>query len=227
MDRTRLSLIVAALTLLSAVTVAGEPWKNEPNNAGYAQPQRFQQGGPPPWAPAHGYRGKNKSRHRHHGHASYEADRGHRERALAGTFGILSGTCNREAIGAVLGGVVGGAAGSRVGKGDGKTAATVAGTVIGVIVGGRIGRAMDERDEQCTGQVLERAGDSQAVAWWNPDTATRYRITPLNTYRSEGRYCRDYRVIKATPDRSSDQTSGTACRNDDGTWQTLHRIGRR
>jgi surface antigen len=227
MHPVRLSLIVAAV-LLFAGTVGANPWRNEPGRASYDQPEGFRQGGPPPWAPAHGYRAKHKQKHRNRSH-TYKSEEqfDHDDRDLAEAFGILNGTCNRQAIGAVIGGVVGGVAGSKVGRGDGRTAATVAGTVIGVIVGGRVGRAMDEGDEQCTGQVLERAPDWQAVAWWNPDTATRYRTTPTKTYRSDGRYCRDYRIIKATPNRESEQTSGSACRNQDGTWQTLHRVGRR
>lgn len=227
MHPTRLSPFFAVV-LVFAGTVGADPWKDESGYTRYEAPKGFQHGGPPPWAPAHGYRAKHKSKHRHRGHApEYEEEFDDHEHDLAEAFGILSGTCNREAIGAVIGGVVGGVAGSRVGKGDGKTAATIAGTVIGVIVGGRVGRAMDEGDEQCTGQVLELAADWQAVAWWNPGTATRYRVTPTKTYRADGRYCRDYQVIRATPDRGSDQTSGTACRNQDGTWQMLRRVGRR
>ena len=65
-------------------------------------------GGPPPWAPAHGYRAKYPD--------------------------IGTGTCNRgltdsQLVGGALGAAIGGLLGSKVGKGDGKLAATAAGTL--------------------------------------------------------------------------------------------------
>lgn len=60
-------------------------------------------GGPPPWAPAHGYRRKQ----------------GLAETSYVPPFDINIGTCNRELVGSVLGGAVGGVLGSNVGKGSG------------------------------------------------------------------------------------------------------------
>ncbi len=53
-------------------------------------------GGPPPWAPAHGYRRKMGT-------------------AYASPYGIGLGRCNRKEISGVLGGVAGGSIGSRIG----------------------------------------------------------------------------------------------------------------
>ena len=64
-------------------------------------------GGPPPWAPAHGYRAK-------HG---YDEGKRKRERVAAvPDFGIERGFCNRELIGGILGGIAGGELGSQVGR---------------------------------------------------------------------------------------------------------------
>ncbi len=172
---------------------------------------------PPPWAPAHGYRsqhggkakGKDKHTYRHEGAARYEST----GRAL----GIPEGTCHRELLGGLLGGAVGGVLGSRVGKGDGQLAATAAGAVAGYIIGAAIGRSMDQVDEACVGQALERAQDRRTVAWVDPDRGARYELTPTRTFQRRGRYCRDF-VMDALVDGARREVTGTACRNDDGSW---------
>ena len=90
-------------------------------------------GDPPPWAPAHGWRKKHDPNY-----AGYEGAR------WPSDYGILHGSCNREAIGAVLGGAVGGVVGSRVGQGETRAVATVLGAVIGAVIGAQIGKSMDE-----------------------------------------------------------------------------------
>ncbi len=72
--------------------------------------------GPPAWAPAWGYRGKQKVRYKHAG-IVYEAA----PADLVRVPEIGLGRCNRDIIGAILGGAVGAAAGSQIGKGDGRT----------------------------------------------------------------------------------------------------------
>ena len=164
---------------------------------------------PPPWAPAHGYRAK----HRHYD------DEGERYPA---TGYIVNGSCNRAALGTVLGGVVGGAVGAQVGKGSGRDTATVIGAIVGAVVGGSIGRSMDETDRYCTGQTLEYAQDRHPVAWRNPDTGGSYVVTPTRTYQRGERYCREY-TTKATVAGRTQQVYGTACRQDDGSWQIVTR----
>lgn len=175
---------------------------------------------PPPWAPAWGYRAKGKNKQKHKDKARYErydeTEYVHRTR----DYGIYHNTCDRETIGALIGGAVGGLAGSQIGKGDGQIAAAVAGTIIGVIVGREIGRSMDQIDQTCTGQVLERAETRQTVTWRNPDSGARYSVTPTNTYESSGRYCREY-VTEAVINGRTERITGTACREPDGTWRKV------
>jgi surface antigen len=179
---------------------------------------------PPPWAPAHGYRAKdggkskhkNKRKHerRHSGDAyDHEVYRAHGD-----AIGIPEGACHREVVGGLVGGAVGGVLGSRIGKGDGQLAATAAGSVIGYIVGSAIGRSMDELDQACVGQALERAYDQRTVAWTDSDT--RYELTPTRTFERSGRYCRDYEV-RALVEGRPQQVTGTACRNPDGSWSRV------
>ena len=68
-----------------------EEYKCEGGGARYAE-------GPPPWAPAHGWRRKHAQ--------DYEAG------YVIPDLGIELGRCNRDVIGAVIGGAAGGAIGS-------------------------------------------------------------------------------------------------------------------
>lgn len=167
-------------------------------------------GGPPPWAPAHGYRRKH---------------RGSKEYVEKGNYlipyGIDRGTCNREEIGAILGGVAGGALGAHVSKGDDRLAGTIIGTIAGAVIGGYIGRRLDKADETCMGQVFEHAPTGRQVRWTNPDTGARYEVTPKRTYRrNDGRYCREY-TADATIGRRDRTVTGVACRRSDGTWEIV------
>jgi surface antigen len=123
-------------------------------------------------------------------------------------------------LGAVLGGATGAVVGSQIGKGTGKLIATATGTVVGFLLGGNIGRSMDEVDQNCVGQVLEHARDTQPVVWQDPD-GPRYEVKPTSTYRNrEGRYCREYQTTVIIGGRT-EQAHGTACRQPDGSWQRV------
>jgi surface antigen len=164
---------------------------------------------PPPWAPAHGYRAKHKHKKSHDHHSDYRAP-----------FDIDLGRCNRETLGALLGGAVGAAAGTQIGSGSGRTAAIIGGTVIGFLVGGSIGRAMDEVDQNCVGQVLEHAPDGSDITWVGADNG-RYQVAPLRTFQQGESYCREYSAT-ATIGGRSQQTYGIACRQPDGAWKLVN-----
>lgn len=168
-------------------------------------------GGPPPWAPAHGYRRK----------AGWYDNQGYRDYGLpAPPIDLSSGTCNREVLGQVLGGGLGAAVGSQVGGGDGRLVAIAAGTIIGVLVGGEVGRQMDRQDALCVDQALETAPDGSTITW-NSGRET-YRVTPTETAQvDDGRYCREYRA-QSTVDGRQTQVYGTACRQPDGAWQIVN-----
>lgn len=219
----RITILAAglvALLTLSGLSFAAPPWErgsgHDPGRHSVSAYGDRDEGGPPPWAPAHGYRRKHDE---YHGYDRGD-DEGHHadDDRVTRDFGIAAGTCNRESVGAFLGGVVGAAVGSQVGSREDRPLTVVAGTVIGVLVGRSIGRSMDAADQACTGQVLERAADRQRVTWSNPNTGVRYQVVPTGTYRSNGRYCRKY-VTHAVFDGSTHTLYGTACRNADGSWQ--------
>ncbi len=167
-------------------------------------------GGPPPWAPAHGYRRKHGGSGQYGGSGGYDTP-----------YGIDLGTCNRDKIGAVIGGVAGGALGSRVGNGDDKLAATIIGTIAGAVIGGYIGRSLDRADDACMGQVMEHADSGRHVSWTNPDTRARYDITPQQGFRrDDGRYCRNY-TIGVVKGGTGHTDKGLACRRSDGIWDII------
>ncbi len=164
---------------------------------------------PPPWAPAHGYRAKHKPRRV--------------APPVALTLPRLQlGTCNRELIAGAVGGAAGGLLGSRIGKGSGRLAATAAGAILGMLIGGSIGRSMDRVDQTCVGRVLESARNGQTVAWRNPDSGTRYEVTPVATRMAAANSpCREYTTRATIGDRVQ-TIRGTACRQPDGAWKTVN-----
>ena len=163
-------------------------------------------GDPPPWAPAHGWRKKHDPNY-----AGYEGAR------WPSDYGILHGSCNREAIGVVLGGVVGGAVGSRVGEGETRAVATAIGAVIGAVIGAQVGRSMDEEDRACVGHSLELVESGRAVHWVNQATGMTYTLIPITDYTMSDRPCREFTLNVGTQAKA-DSSRQHACRNRDGTW---------
>lgn len=165
-------------------------------------PPRFA-GGPPPWAPAHGYR----------------RDHYHEYGLEAPPINMDMGRCNREVIGQILGGATGGIVGAQIGDGTGRLIAVATGTVIGMIAGREIGRTMDRADELCVDQALEHAPDNRTVSWQHG--GQQYSVTPQQTYENRnGQYCREYRM-QTGMNGQTQQVSGTACRQSDGSWRIV------
>ena len=213
-------MVAFAATVTASAFAHHRPGHNPPGHSkkhekSHRKSHGDHRGGPPAWAPAWGYRGKRKVRYERRG-VTYEAD----PAVLVRVPEVGLGQCNRDVIGAILGGTVGAAAGSRIGKGDGRILATVGGAIIGVLVGGNIGRAMDQVDQNCVGQVLERAPTGKTVIWKNPDQG-EYRVTPTRTYQTNnGSYCREYQT-KIYIGGKLENAHGTACRQADGTWKKV------
>lgn len=222
--------IFPALALVGAMAFplsgAADPWKDESGHGN--------RGGPPDWAPAHGYRHKHEEKHKHKRKREYEdeyaygEERPHRrdsepvaEVSISGNPKVVirDGKCNREAVGAVLGGVVGGVIGNKVGQNNGNTElGTVAGAIIGVVVGKRIGRDMDNRDAGCAAHALNEARDGQTVTWRNPESGMDFHLTPTETYRRDGVLCRRYRT-ETIGEGGQAEGRSEACRTPDGKWQ--------
>lgn len=161
---------------------------------------------PPPWAPAHGWRQK---------HDPYYV--GYSGRKWGDDYGIIDGSCNRQAIGTVLGGAVGGAIGSTV-KGENRTVAIIVGSVLGAVVGNQIGKKIDEADRGCIGHALELAPDHRPVRWANEDNGLNYTVTPLSGFSANGHKCREYQLDIDGPG-INDSKREKACQTGEGTWK--------
>jgi surface antigen len=128
----------------------------------------------------------------------------------------------REFLGNLIGGAAGGVAGSHVGRGNGRVGAIIGGTVLGAMIGGSIGRTMDEVDHWRVAQALEEVPVRRTVTWTNPDTQSRYAVTPIKTYQGQGgRYCREFQT-EATVGGKLREVYGTACRQPDGSWEIVN-----
>ena len=184
--------------------------KHAQKNARKASKHLRFSGGPPPWAPAHGYRRK----------AGYYDNLGYRDYGLKKPpIDLGIGRCNSDIIGQILGGGIGAVAGSQVGRGSGRLVAVAAGTIVGVLVGGEVGRRMDRVDALCVDQALENAPDGETIVW-NSDQQD-YSLTPTQTVAgTDGKYCREY-IAQSTIGGRTVQTHGTACRQPDGAWKLV------
>ncbi len=188
-------------------------YKFKGNQKGYSEKVKCRHGarfvgGPPPWAPAHGYRAKRDTKHL-------------TRPPYVPPYDLGIGRCNRDVLGAVLGAGAGAAIGSQIGKGDGQTVAVIGGTILGILVGGSIGRMMDEVDQNCVGQALEHAPDGQAIVWQDPQSNAQYQVAPVQTVQVvDGQYCREY-IATATVGGQVQETYGMACRQPDGAWKII------
>ncbi|MDX1710724.1 MAG: glycine zipper domain-containing protein [Rhodovibrionaceae bacterium] len=207
-----LSLMIAMPAVATGALAQGAMAGHLSHAAANGNPLLWQAKGPPPWAPAHGYRRKHGHHHHYYGHG-YDGP-------LPLDFDL--GRCNREAIGRILGGGAGAAIGSTIGDGRGRLVAIATGAIFGTLLGGTIGRQMDEADRYCMGTVFEHASDGERIVWDEPRREARYAVTPRETYQTEsGRYCREYQAEAWVGGRKVD-TYGTACRQPDGAWQIVN-----
>jgi len=161
---------------------------------------------PPPWAPAHGWRKKNDPNYIGYTGKKWDQD-----------YGVLEGTCNTAAVGAVLGGAVGGVVGSRVSNQRNRPVAVVVGTVLGAVIGAKIGAKIDDGDRGCMGHALELAGEQKTVAWTNEATGVNYRLTPTRNFKDGNSPCREFTTLVFTG-KKKDAVNGIACRGGNGEW---------
>jgi surface antigen len=173
---------------------------------------------PPSWAPAHGYRGKEKGKGKHRDRDSERYWVGYSGREYPRDFDIAQGRCNREELGAVLGGVVGGVVGNQVGSRDNRTVSTILGVAVGALIGAKVGRDMDDRDRACMGQALELGASGRRVAWTNESSGVRYELVPGDGRRDSGPVCRDFRMA-AVQGSERRESNARACQTRPGVWE--------
>lgn len=134
------------------------------------------------------------------------------------------GSNQNETLGTLLGAAAGAWAGSSIGSGDGQIVATAAGTMLGAAIGNKVGRSMDELDRMKAydaQQYAYTAPIGENIVWNNPDSGNYGNITPVRDgYTNSGRYCRQFQT-EVTVDGQQENGYGTACRQEDGSWQIV------
>jgi len=125
---------------------------------------------------------------------------------------------------AVLGSVLGAGAGGGIAAIAGANPALIVASVVaGGLLGGYVGHKLDDKDKRMARQAAHDAFETtetgSSVGWQNPDSGNSGSVTPTRTYQlANGQYCRQYRQdIKIG--NESHETTGTACRASDGSWQ--------
>lgn len=149
---------------------------------------------PPSHAPAHGYHkhhdrddDRDDGRDRKHGkHHKAKHYKGKSQTVYASDYGIASGRCNRDEIGAVIGGVAGAVVGSQVVNRDDRVVGMVIGGMLGAVLGHTIGDRMDDRDRACMGHALELGKPGVPVVWSHG--GQRYRFIPRGDARDGCRH---------------------------------------
>ncbi len=158
---------------------------------------------PPGHAPAHGWRKKHDPHY-----ADYTGKSGVMYKQ---DFGILSGRCNRDEIGAVIGGVTGAVIGGQVADREDRVVGMVIGGVLGAVLGHAIGDAMDKKDRACMGHALELGKPGVPVVWRNND-GHRFSFTPKGDAPGNCRY-----ATLAMDDRKPREI--LACPTPQGDWK--------
>ncbi|MEW5703428.1 MAG: RT0821/Lpp0805 family surface protein [Pseudomonadota bacterium] len=147
---------------------------------------------------------------------------------LALSLGLSACAANtgpKEGLGTLLGAGTGALAGSQIGKGRGQLVAVAVGTLAGAYLGSEIGKSLDRADRlymaKTSGQALESNPIGQTSTWVNPDSGNTGTITPTRTYQANNnRYCREFQQT-VTVGGNTEQAYGTACRQEDGSWEIV------
>lgn len=146
---------------------------------------------------------------------------------VAGSLaGCQSGASSGETAGTLLGAAAGGLLGSQIGSGSGKLAAVAIGVLGGAYLGGQLGKYLTEEDQQQAYSTAQQSFEYQpsgtTSSWSNPDSGNSGTVTPTRTYQAtDGNYCREYQST-VTIDGRTEYVTGTACRNQDGTWRFVN-----
>ena len=135
------------------------------------------------------------------------------------------GKGNKEIGGTLIGAAAGGLVGSQIGGGTGKLVAVGAGVLLGGLIGSEVGKSLDKADQAYAAQSyqssMETAPTGETSTWVNPDSGNQGTYTPTNTYQTDsGQYCREFQQTITVGGQTED-AYGTACRQEDGTWQIV------
>ncbi len=142
--------------------------------------------------------------------------------------GSLLGCANNEdasrSVGSVIGAVVGGILGAKLGKGAGRAASVALGVGLGGLMGDELARQMTMRDREMASEnlqnTLEDGEPGQPAPWSNPDSGNSGQAVAAGGFTQASSDCRNFETTVFT-DEGEHVATGTACRNDDGSWQVV------
>lgn len=158
---------------------------------------------------------------------------GYREDRYGNTY--YDGCRGDAAVGTVVGGAAGGVIGNQFGSGSGRTAATIGGVILGAIAGNAIARdaCRDERADayyynRSYYDAFDRPRYGERYEWHNPHTGHYGYVTPRRAYADGRRWgyrgeCREFTQEIYIDDYRSEEVTGVACRQDDGSWRVVSR----
>jgi len=133
---------------------------------------------------------------------------------------MQGGSLNKTDVGTAAGAIGGGVLGSTIGGGAGSVAATIGGALLGGFLGNSVGQSLDNADMASYNQASQNAMETGQSRRWSHNGRSG-SIHPQKRYRNEdGRYCREYSQTIVVDGRKH-QGHGTACREDDGSWQIV------
>ncbi|RCL77891.1 MAG: glycine zipper 2TM domain-containing protein [PS1 clade bacterium] len=142
-------------------------------------------------------------------------------------FSLIQAGCaenpnRQQEIGAVTGLLLGGLVGSQIGDGKGRNAAIVAGALLGTLAGSEIGRRLDEADRMKMGMATSDALNNNKIGtssrWQSDRSDIAGAVTPTRDYTDEnGNYCREIKQTVVIGGETQQET-GQACREKDGSW---------
>ena len=124
--------------------------------------------------------------------------------------------------GAVAGAVLGGIAGSAIGAGTGQVVAIGIGAIAGGLLGGAIGHNMESADTEKMNNTLNHNAVRKTSKWTNKKTGAHYTMTPMSEPMSYNghEHCRKYHST-VTMNSKQQVITGVACKQENGTWQTM------
>lgn len=135
------------------------------------------------------------------------------------------GGLSKSDLGTGLGAVGGAVIGSSFGKGNGRVVGGVIGGLLGAGIGNSVGSSLDRSDmtyyNQTSQRALETAQPGQSLPWKNTESGNYGTITPKKPYKtSNGQYCREF-TQKINVGGKTQSGYGTACRQEDGSWEIV------
>ncbi len=136
--------------------------------------------------------------------------------------GCVTDQNSKQIMGSLVGAGLGGFGGSKIGSGRGQMAAIAVGTLAGGLIGNSIGGSLDKADQAYAQKAQWNAASApigETIAWSNPETGNKGRVTPTREGRHRsGAYCREYQT-EVIVGGESQVGYGTACQMPDGDWK--------